>query len=114
MLARSLSYQLFECKRTIGLGLFCHRPCSHESRKQNRQMKKQITTKRRNTCRTKRILGVSSGVIVGGLLFVGSVQSADKWEEVENVHNGRAPLCHHIETGALKFCSDIQQEHEEP
>ncbi|MGF1734169.1 hypothetical protein [Photobacterium satsumensis] len=77
-------------------------------------MKKQISIKARNTRRTKKILGVGCGAVVTGFLFAGSVQSAGKWEEVENVHNGRAPLCHHIESGELKFCSDIQQEQEEP
>ena len=77
-------------------------------------MKKQITIKTHNTRRTKKILGVTSGVVASGLLFAGSVQSAGKWVEVENVHNGRAPLCHHIETGTLRFCSDLESEHEEP
>ncbi|PSW16151.1 hypothetical protein C9J01_03870 [Photobacterium rosenbergii] len=77
-------------------------------------MKKQITIKTNIKRRTKKILGVSGGAVLSGLLFAGSVQSAEKWEEVENVHNGRAPLCHHVESGALRFCSDISQEQEEP
>ncbi|PSU36321.1 hypothetical protein [Photobacterium lutimaris] len=77
-------------------------------------MKNQIRIKTRNTRRTRKIIGVGCGAVVAGLLFAGSVHSAGQWVEVENVHNGRAPLCHHLESGELKFCSDIKLEQEEP